>query len=80
MLAVALSGDLVYPVDRGSGSITTLAGADGIIDIAAGVEYLERGTAVQVQLFAGSEPADLVIAGENSLLLEDLAQDGGLSG
>jgi len=77
MLAVALSGDLVYPVDKGSGSITTLAGADGIIDIAAGVEYLERGTAVQVQLFADSEPADLVIAGENSLLLEDLAQDAG---
>jgi len=77
MLSVALSGDLVYPVDKGSGSITTLAGADGIIDIPAGVEYLERGAAVQVQLFADADPADLVIAGENSLLLESLAQEKG---
>ncbi|MFA6372153.1 MAG: gephyrin-like molybdotransferase Glp, partial [Methanothrix sp.] len=37
MLAVGLSGQLVYPVDKGSGSITTLAGADGVIDIPSGV-------------------------------------------
>ena len=67
MLAVGLSGELAYPVDKGSGSITTLAGADGIIDIPAGVEYLEKGEAVVVELFAGAEPADLVVAGENSL-------------
>ena len=77
MLAVALSGSLVYPVDKGSGSITTLAGADGIIDIPAGVEYLERGTAVQVELFSGASPAELVIAGENTKLLEDLAGEAG---
>ena len=43
MLAVGISGDLVYPVDKGSGSITTLAMADGVIEIPAGVEYLEKG-------------------------------------
>ena len=43
MLAVGLSGELVYPVDKGSGSITTLAGADGVIDIPAGVEYPGEG-------------------------------------
>jgi putative molybdopterin biosynthesis protein len=74
MLAVALSGELAYPVDKGSGSITTLAGADGIIDVPAGVEYLEKGEAVVVELFAGAEPADLVVAGENSLFLEKLAE------
>ncbi len=37
MLAVGVSGDLVYPVDKGSGSITTLALADGVIEIPAGV-------------------------------------------
>jgi putative molybdopterin biosynthesis protein len=74
MLAVGLSGELAYPVDKGSGSITTLAGADGIIDIPAGVEYLEKGEAVVVELFAGAEPADLVVAGENSLFLEKLAE------
>ena len=74
MLAVGLSGDLVYPMDKGSGSITTLAGADGIIDIPAGVEFLEKGEKVEVELFAEVEPADLVVAGENSLLLEKLAE------
>ena len=74
MLAVGLSGDLVYPVDKGSGSITTLAGADGIIDIPAGVEYLEKGEKVEVELFGEVEPADLVVAGENALLLEKLAE------
>lgn len=76
MLAVGLSGDLVYPVDKGSGSITTLAGADGIIDIPAGVEYMERGTAVQVDLFSDKDAQwpGLVLAGENSILLERLAE------
>jgi molybdate-binding protein len=74
MLAVGLSGELVYPVDKGSGSITTLAGADGVIDIPAGVEFLEKGEAVQVELFSEVEPADLVVAGENSHLLEKLAE------
>ena len=74
MLAVGLAGDLVYPVDKGSGSITTLAGADGIIEIPADVEYLERGQEVEVRLFAELDAPDLVVAGENSLLLEGLAE------
>lgn len=74
MLAVGLSGELVYPVDKGSGSITTLAGADGIINIPVGVEYLEKGEKVEVELFSENEPADLVVAGENALLLEQLAE------
>lgn len=77
MLAVGLSGDLVYPVDKGSGSITTLAGADGIIDIPSGVEFLEEGTPVAVELFAEreSDPSTLLLAGENSILLERLAEN-----
>jgi putative molybdopterin biosynthesis protein len=74
MLAVGLSGDLVYPVDKGSGSITTLAGADGVIDIPAGVEFLEKGEMVEVELFREVEPSDLVVAGENCILLENLAE------
>jgi putative molybdopterin biosynthesis protein len=74
MLAVGLSAELAYPVDKGSGSITTMAGADGIIDIPAGVEYLEKGEAVVVELFSGAEPADLVVAGENSIFLEKLVE------
>ncbi len=74
MLAVGLSNNLVYTLDKGSGSITTLAGADGIIDIPAGVEYLEKGEKVEVELFSDVEPADLVLTGENSFLLENLAE------
>jgi putative molybdopterin biosynthesis protein len=74
MLAVGISGELVYPVDKGSGSITTLSNADGIIEIAAGLEYLEQGSAVEVRLFGELEPPDLVVAGENSMTLEKLAE------
>ncbi len=77
MLAVGLVGGLVYPVDKGSGSITTLAGADGVIEIPADVEYLERGQEVEVRLFSELDAPDLVVAGENSMLLERLAETSG---
>jgi putative molybdopterin biosynthesis protein len=75
MLAVGLSGDRVYPVDKGSGSITTLARADGVIEIPADVEYMEPGEIVEVRTFIEPSYPDLVVAGENSLLLEQLAED-----
>ncbi len=74
MLAVGVSGKLVYPVDKGSGSITTLALADGVIEIPAGVEYLEKGTIVEVKLFRELQAPNLVVAGENSVILERLAE------
>jgi putative molybdopterin biosynthesis protein len=73
MLAVGVSGKLVYPVDKGSGSITTLALADGVIEIPAGVEYLETGLEVEVKLFRELQTPSLVVAGENSIILERLA-------
>jgi putative molybdopterin biosynthesis protein len=75
MLAVGLSGDKIYPVDKGSGSITTLARADGVIDIPADVEYLPPGESMEVRLFGELKPPDLVVAGENSLLMERLAEE-----
>lgn len=74
LLAVGVSGDLVYPVDKGSGSITTLSLADGVIDIPSLVEYLDAGEAVDVQLFGELAEPDLVIAGENCLLVEQIAE------
>ncbi len=74
MLAVGLSGELVYPVDKGSGSITTLAMADGVIEIPAGVEYLEKGAKVEVKLFQERQAPCLVVAGENSISMEKLAE------
>ena len=75
MLAVGISGELVYPVDKGSGSITTLALADGVIEIPAGVEFLEGGSPVQVRLFSTAQAPCLVVAGENALILERLAEE-----
>jgi putative molybdopterin biosynthesis protein len=72
---VGVSGDLVYPVDKGSGSITTLALADGVIEIPAGVEFLEGGSPLQVRLFSPAQAPCLVVAGENSLFIEHLAED-----
>ena len=75
MLAVGISRDQVYTVDKGSGSITTLAGADGVLVIPSGTEYLEKGTVVDLKLFSELEVPDLVVAGENSVIIERLAED-----
>jgi putative molybdopterin biosynthesis protein len=74
LLSVGISGDRVYSVDKGSGSITTLAQADGVIEIPSQVEYLEAGQEVEVQLFGELVEPDLVIAGENCPFLEQLAE------
>ncbi len=61
LLSVRLDGNRVYPADKTSASITTLAQADGFIEIGAGVKFVKAGTDVEVTLFsmnAGGE-ADL---------------------
>ena len=74
LLAVGVSGDLVYPVDKGSGSITTLSQADGVVEIPSSVEYLERCQDVEVQLFGELVKPDLIIAGENCPFMEMLLE------
>jgi molybdopterin molybdotransferase/putative molybdopterin biosynthesis protein len=74
MLAASVRGDWIFPVDKGSGSITTLSKADGIIEIPANVEYLEKGENLELQLFGELHEPDLVIAGENCSKLEMLAE------
>lgn len=74
LLAVGVHGDLVYSVDKGSGSITTLSMADGVIEIPSSVEYLPKGQAVGVQLFGELAVPDVVVAGENCPLMEVIAE------
>jgi len=74
MLAVGMAGKMVYPMDRGSGSITTLAQADGVVEIPAEVEYLDRGEQLSVQLFS-EEPFDLTVVGESCPVLETILED-----
>ncbi|GAB3676222.1 molybdopterin biosynthesis protein [Halopiger thermotolerans] len=43
---------LVYPVDKGSGATTSLAEADGVVEVPPETDYLEAGESVDVQLFS----------------------------
>jgi putative molybdopterin biosynthesis protein len=73
LLSVGVVGGWVYPVDKGSGSITTLALADGVVDIPDRVELLEKGDEVEVQLFGSVLEPALLLEGEDCPLLEALA-------
>ena len=50
-LPVKIEGDTAVPVMRGSSSITTLANADGFVEIEENVEVIEKGSTVNVRLF-----------------------------
>ena len=57
LLPVGLTTDgdgetLVYPVDKGSGATTSLADADGLVEVPADVAFLDKGEAVTVRLFS----------------------------
>lgn len=72
---VGLIRGKVYPADKTSGAITTLAEADGIIEISEETEYLEAGKTIDVTLFGNIAPVDLMIVGGQCPgidLLEDL--------
>jgi putative molybdopterin biosynthesis protein len=61
-----ISEFMVYPVPGGSGAITTLAEADGFIEVSEGTMYLEEGSKVNVELFGlRLKPAELMIIGSN---------------
>jgi len=50
-LPVKIEGGIAVPVMRGSSSITTLANADGFVEIEENVEVIEKGSTVNVRLF-----------------------------
>lgn len=62
-----------YPMGKGSGSVTAFSKADGFITIPRQQEYVEAGTAVNVQLLgSGLAPADLVVIGSHCVGLDYL--------
>ena len=63
LLPVALVGACAFPVQRGSGAITTLASADGFIEILPDVEIMEAGDQVEVVLFGEQSASDFVLVG-----------------
>ena len=68
------AGDvLVYPVDKGSGAITSLTEADGVVEMAPETELLDRGESVTVELFsAETRPPSVLAIGESDPLLSRL--------
>ena len=61
---------LVYPVDKGSGAVTSLTNADGVVEMPVDVDRLAAGERVTVELFSPDTrvPAALVV-GESDLAL-----------
>ena len=68
------AGDvLVYPVDKGSGAITSLTEADGVVEMSPETELLEVGQEVTVDLFsADTRPPTVLGIGESDPLLSRL--------
>ncbi|MEF8773011.1 molybdopterin biosynthesis protein [Halodesulfurarchaeum sp.] len=69
-----VSGDvLVYPVDKGSGAITSLTEADGVVEMPPETELLEAGQSVTVDLFSeDTQPPSVLGIGESDPLVARL--------
>jgi molybdate-binding protein len=64
---------LVYPVDKGSGAITSLTEADGVVEMPPETELLEAGQSVTVDLFsADTRPPTVLGIGESDPLFARL--------
>ncbi len=63
LLPVGLVRGKVYPADKGSGAITTLADADGFIEIRPEIEFMDAGTSVDVTLFGDVVRPDILFVG-----------------
>lgn len=78
LFPVGIVRNWAYPVEKGSGAITTLSEADGFIEIPASVEMMEAGETVDVTLFGEPEPVELLFVGSHCLGFDVLADLSGL--
>ncbi|WP_456328513.1 molybdopterin biosynthesis protein [Archaeoglobus sp.] len=69
---------IAYPFTSYSGSVSTLAKADGFIEIPEDVAFLEEGEEVEVTLFGDYKPSELVIIGSHCLGVDLLIELCGL--
>jgi len=60
--------DMIFPVDKGSGAITSLSEANGYIEIPEGEEVVDRGSEREVRLFTPCT-GDVLVVGEDVLHL-----------
>lgn len=78
LLPVGIVRGYAYPIEKGSGAITTLSEADGFIEIPSTVEMLDAGEAVEVTLFGKLEAVELLFVGSHCLGLDTLADMTGM--
>ncbi len=78
LLPVGLVRGIVYPIEKGSGAITTLAEADGFIEIPSNVEMIEAGESVDVTLFGKPLTPDILFVGSHCLGLDVISDITGL--
>ncbi len=67
-------GLIAYPFTEYSGAISTLAEADGFIEIPENKVFLEEGETVEVKLFGDIKPADLMIIGSHCVGIDVLLE------
>lgn len=72
LLPVGLLRGLAYPVDKGSGAITTLSDADGFIEIDPRTEMVFAGDKVEVTLMGDVKTPDVLFIGSHCLGFESL--------
>ncbi len=58
--------DMIFPVDKGSGAITSLSEANGYIEIPEGEEVVDKGSEREVRLFTPCT-GDVIVVGEDVL-------------
>ena len=73
LLPVGIVRGMAYPIEKGSGAITTLSEADGFIEIPASVEMIEAGENMKVTLFGKPVAPDLLFVGSHCLGLDTLS-------
>ncbi len=78
LLPVGLIRGIAYPIEKGSGAITTLSEADGFIEIPPTVEMIEAGDDVEVTLYGELDEPDIFFVGSQCLGLDTLADITGL--
>lgn len=68
------TGDMVaYPVDKGSGATTSLAHADGVVEVPADTTYVAADEPVSVNLFDPDvRPPSILAVGEDDSVFADL--------
>ncbi len=73
LLPVGVVRGMAYPIEKGSGAITTLSEADGFIEIPSTIEMIEAGEDVEVTLYGELNPVDLFFVGSQCLGLDTIA-------